>query len=364
MTAVDAYRLGDLETAAHARLPRQVWDFLAGGSGDELTVAGNRAALERRYLVPRVLRDLSNRGMSAMVLRRSVSMPVAVAPVAFHRLFHPDGELATAQAAKAQGIPLTVSTMSSVPVEEVVSVGGSVWFQLYWLRDRNLTFDLVRRAEDAGCEAIMLTVDMPWMGRRLRDLRNRFALPDTVQAAHLALDPGSVAHRSGAGTSALACHTDLAFASVLTWTDVAELRERTRLPLILKGILAAPDAVRAVELGADAVVVSNHGGRQLDGAVPTIEVVEEICRAVAGRCPVLVDGGIRSGVDVLKALALGATAVLVGRPLMWGLAVDGADGAQQVLDLLGAELRDALGLAGCDSVEAAAQLRVIRTDAG
>ena len=362
MTAIEAYRLADLETAARARLPRQVWDFLDGGSGNELTVAGNRAALARRYLVPRVLRDLSSRSTSTMLLRRSVSMPVAVAPVAFHRLFHPDGELATAQAAKAHGVPVAVSTMSSVPVEEVVGVGGSVWFQLYWLRDRNLTFDLVRRAEDAGCAAIMLTVDMPWMGRRLRDLRNQFALPDDVRAVHL--DPGAVAHRSAAGTSALASHADLAFASALTWPDVAQLRERTRLPLILKGILAAPDAVRAVELGADAVVVSNHGGRQLDGAVPTIEVVEEICRAVAGRCPVLVDGGIRTGVDVLKALALGATAVLVGRPLMWGLAVDGANGAQQVLDLLGAELRDALGLAGCGSVEAAGGLRVVRTDSG
>lgn len=360
-----AHALADFEQAASRVLPADIRDFVAGGSGAETTLDANRAAFDRVFLVPRVLRDVSACTTDATLLGRPVSMPVAVAPVAYQRLLHPDGELAVARAAKTAGVPFTVSTMSSVPVEEVTALGGSVWFQLYWLREAERSLEQVRRAEEAGCEAIVLTVDVPWMGRRLRDVRNRFTLPGQVTAVHLtgggAPSPGSVAHRRpGDEVSAVAEHTRQAFSAALTWPTVAALREWTRLPLVLKGVLAPEDAVRAAESGVDAVVVSNHGGRQLDGAIPSIDMLEQVAGAVAGRCQVLVDSGVRGGTDVLRALALGADGVLVGRPVMWGLAAAGESGAARVLELLADELRDALGLAGCASVADAARLATVR----
>ncbi|MEU5951973.1 alpha-hydroxy acid oxidase [Streptomyces sp. NPDC047525] len=356
--------LGDVERAAAAALPPEVWDFIAGGSGRERSLEANREAFDRIFVASRVLRDVSGCTTDTTLLKRPVRMPVAVAPVAYHRLVHPDGELATARAAKTAGVPFTVATLSSVPVEEITAVGGTVWFQLYWLRERRRTLDLARRAEDAGCEALMLTVDVPWMGRRLRDVRNGFALPGHVRAAHLDGGAASAAHRSGGNGSAVAAHTAEAFSPSVTWSCVEELRAATRLPLVVKGVLAAEDAVRAAELGADAVVVSNHGGRQLDGALPGIDALPEVADAVGDRCEVMVDGGVRGGTDVLKALASGADGVLVGRPPVWGLAAGGEAGVRQVLDLLADELRDALGLAGCAGVGAAGELRTVRLPQG
>ncbi|WP_190136846.1 alpha-hydroxy acid oxidase [Streptomyces longispororuber] len=355
--------LAAVERAAAAVLPRDVWDFVAGGSGQERTLAANRAAFDRLYVTPRVLRDVSACATDTTLLGRPARLPVAVAPVAYQRLLHPHGEVAAARAARAAGVPFTVATLSSVPVEEVTAVGGTVWFQLYWLREPGRSLDLARRAEDAGCAAVVLTVDVPWMGRRARDVRNGFALPAHVDAARLDAGAGSAAHRAPGRGSAVAAHTAGAFSAALTWRRVAELRAATRLPLVLKGVLAPEDAVRAVELGVDAVVVSNHGGRQLDGALPGVEAlpaVAEAVRAAGGGCEVLLDGGVRRGVDVLGALALGADGVLVGRPPLWGLAVAGEAGVRHVLDLLTAELRDALGLAGCAGVAAARELRVTR----
>ncbi|MEU6066704.1 MULTISPECIES: alpha-hydroxy acid oxidase [Streptomyces] len=346
--------LADVERAAASVLPTGVRDFVAGGSGAETTLDANRAALDRVFLVPRVLTDVSRCTTDSTLLGRPVDMPVAVAPVAYHRLVHPEGELATARAAKAAGVPFTAGTLSSVPVEEITAIGGSVWFQLYWLRDDECSLELVRRAEDAGCEAIVLTVDVPWMGRRLRDVRNGFALPDQVRAANITT--GTTAHRAAAGASAVAVHTRETFSSTLTWSVVETLRARTRLPLVLKGVLAPEDAARAAASGVDAVVVSNHGGRQLDGAVPSIDALPEVAAAVGGDCEVLLDSGIRSGTDVLRALALGARGVLVGRPAVWGLAMAGEAGVGRVLELLSDELRDALGLSGCAGVEAAGRL--------
>lgn len=350
--------LADFEAAAASVLPYDIMDFVAGGSGAETTLDANRAALDRLFLVPRVLRDVSRVTTDTVLLGRPASLPVAVAPIAYHRMVHPDGELATARAAKAAGVPFTAGTLSSVPIEDITAVGGTVWFQLYWLRDTAQSWELVRRAENAGCEAIVLTVDVPWMGRRLRDIRNRFALPGHVAAANFSSGPA--AHQRFSDDSAVAVHTSRTFSSAVTWSSVAALRERTGLPLVLKGVLAPEDAIRAAESGVDAVVVSNHGGRQLDGAVPSIDALAEVVRAVHGSCEVLLDSGIRSGSDVLKALALGASGVLVGRPLIWGLAASGESGAARVLELLAAEVRDALGLSGCDSVAAAARLRTVR----
>ncbi|MFH8291896.1 alpha-hydroxy acid oxidase [Streptomyces sp. NPDC018059] len=353
--------LADVERAAAAVLPAAVRDFISGGSGAETTLDANRAALDRVRLVPRVLRDVSRCTTRTTLLGHPVRLPLAIAPVAYQRLVHPEGELAAARAAGAAGVPFIVSTLSSVPVERLTATGAAVWFQLYWLREPGRSLGLVTRAEDAGAQAVVLTVDVPWMGRRLRDMHNRFALPDHVRAAHLATGPTRAHQAPDDAVSALAVHTDAAFSSALTWSSVAALRERTRLPLVLKGVLAAEDAVRAAECGVDAVVVSNHGGRQLDGAVPSADALPEVVSALAGRrCEVLLDSGVRSGTDILRALALGARGVLVGRPALWGLAMGGEAGVRRVLALLAEEFGDALGLAGCADVSAAGELRTVR----
>lgn len=351
--------MDDVERAAAAVLPPDVWDFVAGGSGRELSLAANRAAFDGVFVRPRILRDVSGCDPETTLLGRAVRMPVAVGPVAYHRLVCPEGESATARAAKAAGVPFTVATLSSVPVEEITAVGGSVWFQLYWLRDTGRTLDLVRRAEAAGCEAIVLTVDVPWMGRRLRDVRNGFALPDHVRAVHLG-GGTSTAHRAGGGASAVAVHTAETFSRSVTWSCVRQLRESTRLPIVLKGVLAPEDARRAVEHGVDALVVSNHGGRQLDGALTAVHALPGVVETVGGACEILLDGGVRSGTDVLKALALGASGVLVGRAPVWGLAAGGEEGVRRVLELLAGEVTDALGLAGCAGVADAAGLDTLR----
>ncbi|MFI6406380.1 alpha-hydroxy acid oxidase [Streptomyces sp. NPDC050548] len=356
----DVHCTEDLERAARQALPTDVWDFLAGGSGAEVTLAANRAALRRIALVPRILRDVAHCALETTLFGAEQAMPVATAPIAYQGLVHPEGELAGARAAKAAGIPFTASTLSSCPIEDIAGIGGTVWFQLYWLRDRKATFELVERAEAAGCAALMLTVDVPWMGRRLRDVRNRFVLPPGVEAANLAWGSASEAHRARASGSAVAAHTQAAFTSSLTWAEVEELRRRTRLPLILKGVLDPQDARRAADTGVDGVVVSNHGGRQLDGAIAAIDSLDAVAEEVGSDCRVLLDSGIRSGIDVLCALALGADAVLVGRPVLWGLAAAGERGVGRVLHLLAEELRDAFGLAGCDGVAAAREIRTVR----
>ncbi|MFA7767437.1 alpha-hydroxy acid oxidase [Streptomyces sp. NRRL S-448] len=361
-TAATALCLADFERIAASVLPNDVWDFIAGGSSAETTLEANRTALDRVFLVSRVLRDVSRCTTDAALLGRPARMPVAVAPVAYQRLVHPEGELAAARAAKAAGVPFIASALSSVPVEEITATGAAVWFQLYWLRETGRSLELLRRAEDAGCEAIVLTVDVPWMGRRLRDVRNRFALPGHVRAANIST--GVTAHQRAAHASAVAVHTSEAFSPSVTWSTLEDLRKHTRLPLVLKGVLAPEDALRAADFGVDAVVVSNHGGRQLDGAVPSIDALPAVARAVAGSCEVFLDSGIRSGTDVLKALALGACGVLVGRPVLWGLAAAGEAGAGRVLELLADELRDALGLSGCEGVAAAGQLRTTGVPGG
>ncbi|MEW1636969.1 alpha-hydroxy acid oxidase [Streptomyces sp. NPDC093801] len=348
--------LEDLEAAAAATLPREVRDFVAGGSGRECTLRANRTALDQIHIVPRVLRDVSGTTTRTELLGGPAAMPLAVAPMAYHKLLHPEGELAMARAARRAGVPFTIATLSSCPLEEIVAEAGRTWFQLYWLRDEDKLFELVERAEAAGCEALMLTVDVPWMGRRLRDVRNQFSLPPHVTAAHLADGVSSAAHATHHGASAVAAHTSVAMTAALTWEHVTALRARTDLPLILKGVLDPRDARRAADCGVDALVVSNHGGRQLDGAVPAIGMLPAVREAVEGHCEVLFDSGVRGGTDVLRALALGASGVLVGRPLLWGLAVDGEAGADTVFRLLAEEVRDALGLAGCASVAEARSL--------
>jgi 4-hydroxymandelate oxidase len=348
--------LDDFEARAQSVLPPEVWDFIAGGSGSELTLRANRQALDSVAVYPRVLGS-TLRGTEASLLGTSGSMPIAVAPMAYQRLVHPAGEVAMAEAACQAGIPLMFSALSSCAIEEVARTGATIWFQLYWLQHRPKLEQLIGRAEAAGSTALVVTLDVPIMGRRLRDVRNQFALPADVVAANLTDGAASRAHLASAGESAIAAHTSELLGPSLTWPDLEWLRSRTDLPLAVKGILDPRDAARAVGIGADAVVVSNHGGRQLDGAPASITALAAVVAEVGQQCQVLLDSGIRSGTDVLRALALGASGVLIGRPLLWALAVDGAAGAAQALSLLSTELRESLILAGCADVAAARDLR-------
>jgi 4-hydroxymandelate oxidase len=346
----------DVRVRATEMLPPELSDFLAGGAGAETTLAANRRALDQVAVVPRVLSGAAAADPGAGLLGGSSRLPLAVAPMAYHRLFHPAGETAVARAAAAAGVPFVVSTLSSTSLEELAGTGGERWFQLYWLRDDRETFELVHRAEQSGCRVLMVTADVPIMGRRLRDVRNRFALPPDVRAVNLRAGARSVAHDPGAG-SALAAHTQAAFHPALSWAHLERLRDRTALPIVVKGILDPADAREAAARGMDAVVVSNHGGRQLDGAVAAAAALPGIVAAAGDRCQVLLDSGIRSGTDVLRAVALGAAGVLVGRPVLWGLAAGGEAGVTQVLSLLGDGLREAMRLAGCADLAAVRQLR-------
>jgi isopentenyl diphosphate isomerase/L-lactate dehydrogenase-like FMN-dependent dehydrogenase len=332
----------DFEAAARERLEPGAYGYIAGGAGDEHTLRQNRVAFERWELRPRVLVDVSTVSTKTTVLGTEVALPVLVAPTAFQRLAHPEGEAATARAAAAAGTIMTLATLSSVtPAELSASVPGAPqWFQLYWSRDRGFTQGLVEAAAESGFGAIVLTVDLPVPGRRERDLRAAYRLPDELPLPNVPKElRGDDFH------TALHAVVD----DTLTWRDLEWLRSFCSLPLVVKGILTAEDALLAVEHGATAVVVSNHGGRQLDGVPASLDALPEVVEAVGDRVEVLLDGGIRRGIDVLKALALGARATLSGRSLLWGLASGGEEGTAQVLELLRREIELGLKLLGCAS---------------
>ena len=344
--------LDDLERLAREILPSEAYDYIAGGADDEWTIRENRAAFERLQLLPRVLRDVTQVKLDMTVLGRPVSMPVLIAPMAFHGLVNNQAELATMKAAVAAGIIMCASTVSNCTLESIASAGGPTphWFQLYIYRDRELTRSLVERAEAAGYGALCVTVDVPRLGRRRRDVRNSFSLPSHLKAANFVGTEASDVTKI-AGKSGLEWYVANQMDASVTWDDIDWLRSCCSLPLVLKGIMAPEDAQLAIEHGAGAIVVSNHGGRQFDGVPATIEVLSRVVDAVSGKCEVLLDGGIRRGSDVLKALALGARAVLLGRPILWGLAIDGTAGAQFALELLREELALAMALVGCTSVD-------------
>jgi 4-hydroxymandelate oxidase len=350
--------IADLHELAAARLPRLAYDYYASGSEQEHTLAENEAGWARVRLRPRCLVDVSTRDLSTTVLGQRVSMPVLVAPTAFQRMAHPDGELATARAAAAASTVMVLSTLATTTLEEVATAydakrgeAGGRWFQLYVYRDRGVTRTLVERAEAAGYDALVLTVDTPYLGRRLRDVRNGFALPEGLAVANL-VGHGKGALGESVGDSGLAAYVTAMLDPSLTWRDVEWLRSITALPVIIKGVLRDDDARHAVANGASAVIVSNHGGRQLDGAVCTASALPEVVDAVGDAVEVYVDGGIRRGSDVLRALALGARAVLVGRPVLWGLACDGESGVGAALEMLRTELDLSMALAGCASAGA------------
>jgi 4-hydroxymandelate oxidase len=343
--------LREFEALARARMDRASFEYYAGGANDERTLADNERAFARLALRPRVLAGVDRVETRTSVLGHELAMPVALAPTAFNRLGHPDGELAAARAAGAAGTLMCCSTIASTSLEDIAAAAtGPLWFQLYVYRDREVTRDLVARAEAAGYGALVLTVDTPRLGRRERDIRTGFALPPDVAIRNLErYHQREDSTRWAAGSSFTQYVHDLLDAS-LTWDTVAWLRSQTRLPVLIKGVLTGVDAAIAVQQGAAGVVVSNHGGRQLDGALATMDALPDVVEAVEGRVPVLVDGGVRRGTDVVKALARGAAATLIGRPYLWALAADGEAGVRRMLELLQAEVELAMALCGCRTV--------------
>jgi isopentenyl diphosphate isomerase/L-lactate dehydrogenase-like FMN-dependent dehydrogenase len=354
---VEPVCVADFEALAESTLEAGAFGYYAGGAGDEQVVAGNVEAWRRLRLRPRVLVDVSQVTTETTVLGTPVSMPLLVAPTAIQRLAHPDGELAMARAAAGAGTVMCLSTIATATPEDVAAAAPSAprWFQLYVFRQRDATRRLVEQAAEHGYRAIVLTVDAPRLGRRERDLRTAFRVPEEIVVP-------SVAAAFGGWQGATPMELLGAIDPSLTWDDLEQVRSHAPLPLVLKGIQTAEDAELACEHGVDAIVVSNHGGRQLDAVAPTAELLPEIVEAVAGRIEVYVDGGIRRGSDVVKALALGARAVLAGRPPLWGLACDGEAGARRVLELLRDEIELALALCGCASPAAVTEDHVRRID--
>ena len=349
----------EYEQLARERMDRSAYDYYAGAAGDEQTLADNRRAFDRLKLRPRVLVDVSAIDTRTTVAGQAIDVPVMLAPTAFNRLADPDGEMAAARAAGAAGTLMVASTLSTCSLEQIAGAAtGHLWFQVYVYKDRGLTQELIARAEACNYRALVLTVDTPLLGRRFRDVRNGFVLPEGITMRNFAAASTDAA-RWGKHSSFSAYVHDL-FDATLSWEAVEWLRSRTKLPIILKGIMTEEDARLAVHAGASAIVVSNHGGRQLDGVAATIDVLPEVVHAVAGRAEVYLDGGVRRGTDVLKALALGARAVLIGRPYLWALAAAGEQGIRDLLTLLRDELRLAMALAGRPTI-ASIDHSVVRT---
>jgi 4-hydroxymandelate oxidase len=340
MSDADAERpitVADYEPLARALIEPGAWDYYAGGAGDEISLADARAAWNHVRLRPRVLVDVTARDLATTAFGQRLAHPVIVAPMAAHDLAHPEAERATARGAAAAGALLTLSTISSVPMEDVAATVPDAprWFQLYAPTDRDACRAMIDRAVASGFTALAVTVDLPLPGNRERDLRNRFVLH---MGAHMPADQP-------------ADERGIIVLPTMNWDDLAWLRSVCPIPLVAKGILRADDAQRAVEAGCDGIWVSNHGGRQLDTAIDGIDALPEIVDAVGTRALLVVDGGVRRGIDALKALALGADLVAVGRPVLWGLAVGGADGVRHVLEIVRDELSLAMALAGCTAIE-------------
>jgi 4-hydroxymandelate oxidase len=341
---VDLINVWDYERAAQEKLPEGPYAYFAAGAGDEWTLRENIAAYRRWTLRPRILRDVTEVSTATSVLGTDIAFPMLVAPMAYQRHAHPEGECAMAQGAAEAGTILCMSTFATSSPAEVCAMAPEAprWYQLYVFRDPGVTRDILARAVDAGFQAIVLTVDAPYFGRRERDIRTGWMIPDDPVVPALADALGSMR------TTSVTEHFALVSPS-LSWKDVEQIASDSGLPVLVKGVHTAEDGLLAAEHGAAGVVVSNHGGRQLDGVPASVDMLPEVVEAVGSDVEVLVDGGIRRGTDVAIALSLGARAVLVGRPVLWGLVVDGAAGARTVLELLRDEFALALGLLGCTS---------------
>ncbi|HEV7676014.1 MAG TPA: alpha-hydroxy acid oxidase [Candidatus Angelobacter sp.] len=335
------------EPLARRRLSQMAYDYVRSGGGDEISMGENRAGFERLQLAPNVLTDVSQVDTRVTLFGDEFESPILLAPVAYHRLYHREGEVATARGASAAGAGFVISTFTTTSIDEIArNTQRPIWFQLYVQRDRAFTKDMVQRAVASGCKAVCLTVDTPVLGCRYSQLS--FGLPKNMECVHL--------RGLGQGSSGPSHKTqrrsiyDTMFDPSFNWNDLEWLRSIAGVPVILKGVLAAEDGRRAVECGADGVIVSNHGGRNLDTVPATIDALPRVVEAVAGRIPVMLDSGIRRGTDVLAALALGAKAVFIGRPYVYGLAAGGAQGVERVISILRDELERAMALTGRRSI--------------
>ncbi|KAF4320813.1 hypothetical protein BBO99_00002904 [Phytophthora kernoviae] len=343
----------EFEQYAKEYLPKNAYDYYASGADDMVTLKENREAFKRLVLHPRVLRDVSKMDITTTLLGQRISSPVCVAPSAMHRMSHPDGEIASTTATAKADTCYILSTISTTSLEDVAVANTKAnpnalrWYQLYVFKDRELTRDLVRRAEKSGYKAIVLTVDTPMLGHREPDVRNHFSLPNHLTMANFANVGGEHEHGvSSLKDSGLAHYVSELFDLTLNWNDVKWLKSITKLPVVVKGVLSPEDAKIAVEMGCEGILVSNHGARQLDGVAATIDALPAIVKAVNGRAEVYMDGGVRRGTDVFKALALGARAVFLGRPVLYGLAHSGEDGVSNVLRILNEELKHAMLFSG------------------
>jgi isopentenyl diphosphate isomerase/L-lactate dehydrogenase-like FMN-dependent dehydrogenase len=352
--------LEELEADARPLLSKSAYGYYAGGSESETTFRDNREAFSRYRLLPRYLVDVRHVSTATQILGTELSMPIIVAPMAMQRLCQEEGELAMAAGATSIGTAMTLSTMATCGLEEVAATGSTpLWFQLYVLTRRDVTAAIVRDAEKSGYKALIITVDAPRLGKREEDNRNKFGLPShlslkmmeriTEQAGHTEQDQEATTTAAGNG-SKFGRHFTSLIDDGLTWDFLPWIKTITKLPVLVKGILAPDDARKAVSLGVDGIIVSNHGGRQLDHAPSAIDVLPMVVAAVQGRVPVLVDGGVRRGTDVIKCLALGASGVLVGRPLLWALTLGGKQGVEAALKMLQGELELGMALLGCTSV--------------
>jgi 4-hydroxymandelate oxidase len=353
-------RLDDYEARARETLEPAAYDYIAGGSWDEVSLAANVAAWRRRRFLPRVLVDVGRVSTATTLLGAPVTMPLAIAPMAVHGLAHPDGEVATARAAAAAGVPITVSTMSSCSIEQVAAAAPEAirWFQLYTQVDPDASRALVQRAAAAGYQAIVVTVDLPVLGYRDRDRRNTFRLPRLGNFGGTDGPTHRDVNADGFERLEPPAHGSL------TWSDLAAIRSWSGLPIVLKGILTGADARLAVEHGVDGLVVSNHGARQLDRVAAPIDVLDEIIAAVDGRTEVWVDGGVRRGLDIATAVALGARGVMIGRPILWALATDGQAGVEGALAIVREEFEIALALLGATTPTDLGPDHLVRTPTG
>jgi len=340
----------DYEKASQLLLEPSANDYYRSGAMDEHTLSDNINAFQRIKLLPRVLNDVSNVDTQVDLSGSTLSSPLIISPTAFLGMAHPDGELAVARAAHSSNSIMICSTMSNSPIEDITAASDAeIWFQLYVYKDKEATLALIDRAKKAGCKAIVITVDAPFLGQREHDVRNEFQLPEHLHLSNLqALDKSTLPNKDG--HSGLAHYFENMIDKSLTWHNIKWLKEQANMPVYLKGILHPKDAALAVEYGVDGIIVSNHGGRQLDGAISSIDALPAIAGAINKQIPIIMDGGIRRGSDILKALALGAQCIGVGRPVIWGLSHSGQEGVEDVLRILQSELSLAMALAGCASI--------------
>ncbi|KAH0614460.1 uncharacterized protein H6S33_000096 [Morchella sextelata] len=379
MSNLEVLSIAELEAAAMEKMDKMTREYYNSGSDREITLRDNLAAFDRYRLRPRVLKDVSRIDTSTQLWGKKISFPLCIAPAAMAKLAHPSGEVGISRAAANAGVAVGLSSFSTSSMEDVVAQGaGAVDYaiQLYVFQNRKTSEALVRRAERAGFKAVFLTVDTPYLGRRINEVRNRFKLPPHLQLLNFE-NPGDVAVYSetetkahdgdkgkppaaGAGVDSIVPQGNVTDASLNWETDIQWLRSITKLEIWVKGILTAEDTLLAVQHGVDGIIISNHGGRQLDGVTSTLDALPECVAAAAGRIPVHIDGGIRRGTDIFKALALGADCCWIGRIPLWGLAYDGQAGVELALKLLYEEFRLCMGLAGCKSVKEISRDHLIR----